>query len=97
MLEETLTEWLHGAEEKARKEGRQEGRQEGRREGRREGLQTGHLEGMQQFLLGLLRQRFETVPVGVRRQVKAISSVKKLNELGKRVLTAHSLEELGLG
>jgi predicted transposase YdaD len=29
MLEETLTEWLNGAEEKGRKEGRREGRQEG--------------------------------------------------------------------
>ena len=80
MLEETLTEWLNGAQERGRKEGRLEG-----------------LEGMQQFLLGILKQRFETVSPQVRRQVKAISSVKKLKELGKRALAANSLEEMGLG
>jgi hypothetical protein len=85
MLEETLTEWLNGAERKGRVEGRTEGRQEG------------EIVGMQKLLLQLLEQRFGTLPREVRRQVGAIASAKKLGALAKRVLVAGSLAEMGLG
>jgi hypothetical protein len=81
MLEETLTEWLNGAERKGRKEGRQEGQ----------------IEGMRQLLVRLLEQRFGVLPSAARRRVRAISSAKKLEELADRALVAGSLAELGLG
>jgi predicted transposase YdaD len=81
MLEETLTEWLNGAERKGRKAGRQEGQ----------------LAGMRQLLLQLLEQRFGTLPLGVRRRVKAIASPQELGALAERVLVAGSLAEMGLG
>ncbi|HZF09648.1 MAG TPA: DUF4351 domain-containing protein [Thermoanaerobaculia bacterium] len=92
MLEETLTEWLNGAERKGRVEGRVEGQHEGRRAGRQEG----QIEGMQKLLLQMLEQRFGTVPVEVRRKVGAITSARKLGALAKRVLVAGSLAEMGL-
>jgi hypothetical protein len=81
MLEETLTEWLNGAERKGRKAGRQEGQ----------------IEGMRQLLLRQLERRFGALPQGARRRVRAISSTEKLEELAERVLIAGSLAELGLG
>jgi putative YhgA-like transposase/uncharacterized protein DUF4351 len=97
MLEETLTEWLNGAERKGRNEGRAEGRAEGRNEGRKVGRQEGKVEGMRQLVLQLLEQRFGTLPLGVRRRVRAIESPKELGALAERVLVAGSLAEMGLG
>jgi len=88
MLEETLTEWLNGAERK--------GRVEGQHEGRRAGRQEGQIEGMQKLLLQMLEQRFGAVPVEVRRGVRVITSARKLGALAKRVLVAVSLAEMGL-
>jgi Domain of unknown function (DUF4351) len=62
-----------------------------RDEARKEGLR----EGRRQFLLQLLEQRFGALSPKVRRKVKA-SSEKRLQELGKRVLVAGSLAEMGL-
>ena len=87
MLEETLIEWRDTA--------RKEGRREGRREGHREGRQKGQIEGMRRFLLQQLEQRFGALSPQVRRKVK-ISSETRLEELGKRVLVAGSLAEMGL-
>jgi Putative transposase, YhgA-like/Domain of unknown function (DUF4351) len=64
---------------------------EWRDEARKEGLR----EGRRQFLLQLLEQRFGALSPKVRRKVKA-SSEKRLQELGKRVLVAGSLAEMGL-
>jgi hypothetical protein len=85
MLEETLTEWLNGAERKGRRAGLQAGRQEGQ------------IEGMRQLLLRQLERRFGALPQGVRRRVRRIASTKKLEELADRLLVAGSLAELGLG
>jgi hypothetical protein len=81
MLEETLIEWR----DNARREGLQVGRKEGQ------------IEGKRQFLLQLLEQRFGALPPQVRRKVKGLSSAKRLEELGKRVLVAGSLADMGLG
>jgi hypothetical protein len=89
MLEETLTEWLNGAERKGRTEGRKEGLQAGRQEGQ--------IEGMRQLLLRQLERRFGVLPQGVRRRVRVISSTKKLEELAERVLVVDSLAEMDLG
>jgi|SRR5882724_13074418 len=97
MLEETLTEWLNGAERKGRIAGRSEGQVEGRTEGRKEGRQEGEIAGMRQLLLQQLQQRFGALPSGVRRRVRSITSRKELKALAKRVLVAGSLAEMGLG
>lgn len=67
-------------------------RAEGWREGRREGLE----QGAQKMLLRLLNRRFGRLPVGVRRRIEEIDSVDRLIRLAERVLTARSLEDLGL-
>jgi uncharacterized protein DUF4351 len=81
MLEETLSEWSKGV--------REEGLQVGRK--------TGQVEGMQRLLLRLLGQRFGTLPSGVKKRVRAITSLSRLEELALRVLSTGSLAEIGLG
>ena len=64
----------------------------GRKEGRREGLE----QGARRVLLRLLGQRFGQLPDSVRRRVAEIDSVERLTRLAERVLTASSLEDVGL-
>jgi hypothetical protein len=47
-------------------------------------------------LLRLLSRRFETLPAGVAKRISAIDSAEELAGLAERVLSASSLEELGL-
>jgi hypothetical protein len=68
---------------------------EWRDEAVREGVRKGQVEGRRQFLLQLLEQRFGALSPKVRRKVKT-SSEKRLQELGRRVLVAGSLAEMGL-
>jgi len=56
----------------------------------------GEAKGGREILLSLLAERFGPLPEDARRQVEEISSRKRLTKLAKRVLTAHSLEEMGL-
>jgi hypothetical protein len=81
MLEETFKEW----ERRAKREGRREGREEGR------------LEATRYILLRQIRHRFGRVPRAVREQVNAISSLRELEKITDKILTAGSLQELGLG
>jgi hypothetical protein len=60
------------------------------------GEAKGRGEGAREILLSLLAERFGPLPEGARRQVEEISSLQRLTQLAKRVLTAHSLEEMGL-
>ena len=53
-------------------------------------------EGASQLLLLQLAKKFGPLPEKVRQQIEAISSLDRLAKLGVRVLTAHSLEEMGL-
>ena len=48
-------------------------------------------------MLRQMRQRFGRVPRRVREQVNAISSLRELEKIADKVLTAGSLKELGLG
>ncbi len=80
-LEENMSRWF--------KEAEQEGRREGRREGQVLSLQT--------MLLQQMTLRFGRLPAKVRRQVEEISSLQELRKLGRRVLRAKNLEEMGLG
>ncbi len=56
----------------------------------------GEAKGAREILLSLLAERFGPLPEGARRQVEEIGSLQRLTKLAKRVLTAHSLEEMGL-
>jgi uncharacterized protein DUF4351 len=79
------TNWVERLENKYLREGRKQGREEGR------------AEGIRKILLRQLALRFGPLPVTVRREVEAISSVERLNRLAEQVVTARSLEEMGLG
>ncbi|HEV7667003.1 MAG TPA: DUF4351 domain-containing protein, partial [Thermoanaerobaculia bacterium] len=59
------------------------------------GLARG-LEGTQEVLLRLLRRRFPALPGRAVERVQAITSTEELGSLAERLLTARSLEELGL-
>ena len=85
MLEETLIKWR----DKVIREERQKARREARREARR--------DGHREMLLAQMTQRFGRLPIPVRRQVEEISSIQELRKLGRKVLRAKSLEEMGLG
>jgi|GEM_PF-2869852 hypothetical protein len=56
----------------------------------------GRTQGFHQILLLLLAEKFGPLPEKVRQQIEAINSPNRLNKLAVRVLSAHSLEELGL-
>jgi len=77
---ETMMTW----EEKVEARGMERGQEEGRQ------------KGMQELLLELLKARFRTLPPSTTRRIEAITSPRELSRLAKRVLSAGSLEELGL-
>jgi predicted transposase YdaD len=79
------TNWVERLENKYLRQGRKEGREEGR------------AEGVRKVLLRQLDLRFGPLPPDVRQSVAAISSVAGLNRLAEKVVTAQSLEEMGLG
>lgn len=53
-------------------------------------------EGMHEILLRQLNRRFGPIPSEVRRKIEKIQSTKRLNTLADNLLTAGSLQELGL-
>jgi len=57
---------------------------------------VGRAQGAHQVLLLQLAKKFGPLPEKVRQQVETISSFDRLTKLAERVLTAHSLEEMGL-
>jgi flagellar biosynthesis/type III secretory pathway protein FliH len=77
-------------------EGRERGMQEGIQEGRQKGRQEGRQEGMREMLLYQLERRFPPLPDEVSRRLSAIDSQAELTRLAEKVISARSLEELGL-
>jgi predicted transposase YdaD len=71
-------------------------RQEGREEGREEGLQEGLVQGKRQTLKRLLAAKFGALPNRVEASIDALASAEELDGYLDRVLTAGSVEELGL-
>ncbi len=63
----------------------------------KEGLQEGRVLGLREALLKLLAERFGRLPERVRSRVEQIDSAKELEGLMRRVLSAKSLEDMGLG
>jgi predicted transposase YdaD len=72
------------------------GWEKGRREGMQKGVEVGAQQGARQVLLHQLGKRFGPLPETVRRRVEAIDSLDLLTRLAERLLSAHSLEEMGL-
>ena len=66
-----------------------------RQEGRQEGQQEGLLQGQQQLVLMLLEERFGPLRPQVYELVQALTA-ERLTELGRALLRAQSLRELGL-
>jgi len=96
MIEQTLEEW----EKKLRQKGFGEGYLEGFREGFQEGLLKGQKAAaleIQKLLLDIMRQRFGRIPQTVQKRIKAVTSLPELRKLSRRILSASSLDELGLG
>ncbi|MFN8525303.1 MAG: hypothetical protein U0821_19580 [Chloroflexota bacterium] len=80
------------------KEGRSEGLRTGRQVGRREGRQEGQLEGRadeaRRWLLRLGSRRFGPPAGSVSAAIERITSVERLEQLGERLLTAESWDDL---
>jgi flagellar biosynthesis/type III secretory pathway protein FliH len=92
MLAERVKEWTR----EWKKEGMQEGLQKGLEKGLRQGRREGRAEGLQELLLSQMEERFGPVPKTIRRRVESIRDFEELKKLGKRLLAAASLEDLGL-
>jgi hypothetical protein len=73
-----------------------QGEAKGEARGEAKGRGEGRGEGAREILLLQLVERFGPLPEGARHKVEEISSLQRLTQLAKRVLTAHSLEEMGL-
>jgi hypothetical protein len=65
-------------------------------EGKELGLQEGILQAKQEYILRLLRAKFGPLPPAVVEQIETLGDVTRLDALLEHVLTARSLEEMGL-
>jgi len=81
--------------QRGRLEGEQTGRLEGEQKGRLEGEQRGKLEGRLELLRDMLQERFGPLDAGASARLRAMSD-DAMRDLGKRLLRASSLKELGL-
>ena len=79
--------------DKIREEGREKGRQEGREKGREEGLKEGKRETLRQQLT----KKFGPLPQNTVSRLEALESLEELDGYLDRVLTAGSLDDMGLG
>ncbi len=84
--------WKEEMIEKWKEKGLQEGREEGRVEGRLAGL----TEGKRETLEHLLTKKFGSLPEKTLSRIEALESLEELDTYLDRVLTAESLEEMGL-
>ena len=61
-----------------------------------QGRQQGVQQGKQSILLQLLNAKFGTLSESVVQEIRAITSEKELDRFSLRILTANSLDEMGL-
>ena len=73
-----------------------QGREEGREVGLEEGLRSGVTRGKQETLLAQLAKKFGLVPDAVEKRIRAIESDEELDRFLARILSATSLQEMGL-
>jgi hypothetical protein len=62
----------------------------------KEGRQEGMLDGTRGILLQQIKLRFGRVPRTVRQRIDAISSLQELQALGRKIVLAETLQDLGL-
>ena len=67
---------------------------EGERKGRQEGRQEGQIEGLQKSLSLTLQKRFGVLSKPFIAKIKAIESIRKLEEVLKTALTAENLAQV---
>jgi len=72
-------------------------REEGLRKGLEKGREEGLITGKRETLLRQLVTKFGPLPERTKSRVRAMDSVDELDVYVDRVLTAKSLEEMGLG
>jgi hypothetical protein len=60
------------------------------------GVRRGRVEGMRTLVTGMIESRFGAVPPERKRQIEAIESTDELTRLADRLLTARSLDDLGI-
>ena len=70
----------------------EDGIQQGLEQERQQGLQ----QGKQALLIRLLATKFGELPQSVTDQIQGMTTNEELDQLGIRILTAESLEEMGL-
>ena len=68
-----------------------------REEAQREGQIQGQVQARREMLLEQMTLRFGRLPVNVRRQIEEVSSLQELRKLGRKVLRAKTLQDMGLG
>ncbi len=95
-VQEVELTWADKLRQEGREEGREVGREEGREEGRDEGLQEGLVQGKRQTLKRLLVAKFGALTNHVEASIDALASADELDGYLDRVLTAGSIEDLGL-
>jgi predicted transposase/invertase (TIGR01784 family) len=66
-------------------------------EARKEGRREGQIQARREVLLEQMTLRFGHLPANVRRQIEGISSLQELRKLGRKVLRAKTLQDMGLG
>ena len=74
----------------------EQGEKRGEKLGEKRGEKLGELRAKRQTLLDLMRAKFGARPASVTRLVSAITNVRRLDTLIRRVLTARTPEEMGL-
>ena len=79
-----VTDWIE--------DGIQQGLEQEREQARQQGLQ----QGKQLILIQLLVIKFGELPQSVTEQIHGMTVHEELDQLGVRLLTAESLEEMGL-
>ena len=70
--------------------------EKGRIEGLEAGREAGRIEGMRTLVTGMIESRFGSVPADRKRRIEAIDSTAELTRLADRLLTARSLDDLGI-
>ena len=64
--------------------------------GRQQGIQQGVQQGKQSILLQQLNAKFGQLPESVGEEIRAMTNEQELDQLSLRILTANSLDEMGL-
>ena len=70
--------------------------EEGIQQGLEQGRQQERQQGKRLLLIQLLATKFGELPQSVTEQIQGMTADEELDQLGIRLLTANSLEEMGL-